>query len=82
MKCIFTLLMTFWGLLLSPVADAALWTITYPRPIDDTDARTEYPIALLKLALEKTGVNYGRRTRLVPERDSEYVSTIFSKKGR
>ena len=58
MKCIFTLLMTFWGLLLSPVADAALWTITYPRPIDDTDARTEYPIALLKLALEKTGVNY------------------------
>lgn len=40
---------------------AALWTITYPRPIDDTDERTQYPIALLKLALDKTGVNYELR---------------------
>lgn len=39
----------------------ALWTITYPRPIDDTDERTQYPIALLKLALDKTGVNYELR---------------------
>ncbi len=39
-------------------AHGALWTITYPRPIDDTDERTQYPIALLKLALDKTGVNY------------------------
>lgn len=58
MKSIFTLMMAVGCLLSSPVAEAALWTITYPRPIDDTDARTEYPIALLKLALEKTGVNY------------------------
>ncbi|WP_269517832.1 amino acid ABC transporter substrate-binding protein [Alteromonas sp. BMJM2] len=42
-------------------AHAALWTITYPRPIDDTDERTLYPIALLKLALDKTGVNYELR---------------------
>lgn len=42
-------------------AHAALWTITYPRPIDDTDERTRYPIALLKLALDKTGVNYELR---------------------
>jgi hypothetical protein len=42
-------------------AHAALWTITYPRPIDDTDERTQYPIALLKLALDKTGVNYELR---------------------
>lgn len=40
---------------------AALWTINYPRPIDGSDARAEYPIALLKLALEKTGVNYELR---------------------
>ena len=39
----------------------ALWTITYPRPIDDSDVRSEYPIALLKLALDKTGVNYNFR---------------------
>ncbi|MBU3022377.1 transporter substrate-binding domain-containing protein [Aestuariibacter sp. A3R04] len=39
-------------------AQAALWSITYPRPIDDKDLRTEYPLALLSLALEKTGVKY------------------------
>lgn len=42
-------------------ANAALWTITYPRPLDDSDARAQYPIALLKLALDKTGVNYELR---------------------
>ena len=42
-------------------AEAATWTITYPRPIDDSDARAQYPIALLKLALDKTGVNYELR---------------------
>tara|TARA_Y100000994_G_scaffold187883_1_gene156703 strand:- start:339 stop:1232 length:894 start_codon:yes stop_codon:yes gene_type:complete len=42
-------------------AVAATWTITYPRPIDDSDARAQYPIALLKLALDKTGVNYELR---------------------
>ena len=45
-------------LLLSINAQAALWSITYPRPIDDKDLRTEYPLALLTLALEKTGVKY------------------------
>ncbi len=37
---------------------AATWTITYPRPLTDNDLRAEYPIALLTLALEKTGVKY------------------------
>lgn len=45
-------------LLISINAQAALWSITYPRPIDDRDLRTEYPLALLTLALEKTGVKY------------------------
>ncbi|MEC9164013.1 MAG: amino acid ABC transporter substrate-binding protein, partial [Pseudomonadota bacterium] len=36
------------------MVEAATWTITYPRPIDDSDARAQYPIALLKLALDKT----------------------------
>jgi len=42
-------------------SNAALWTITYPRALDDTDTRNEYPTALLKLALDKTGVNYEMR---------------------
>nr|WP_083638533.1 transporter substrate-binding domain-containing protein [Alteromonas pelagimontana] len=45
-------------LLLSQGASAALWSLTYPRPLDDRDLRNEYPIALLTLALEKTGVKY------------------------
>lgn len=49
------------GFLTAFSAHGALWTINYPRPIDDTDARTQYPIALLKLALDKTGVNYELR---------------------
>lgn len=43
------------------MVEAATLTITYPRPIDDSDARAQYPIALLKLALDKTGVNYELR---------------------
>ncbi len=39
-------------------AFSAMWTVTYPRPLDDSDKRSEYPIALLQLALDKTGVNY------------------------
>lgn len=48
-------------LFIESIAHAAMWTITYPRPLDDSDARAQYPIALLKLALDKTGVNYELR---------------------
>jgi hypothetical protein len=51
----------FWLCVFATSSGAALWTITYPRPIDEGDARAEYPIALLKLALDKTGVNYELR---------------------
>ncbi|RDV25272.1 amino acid ABC transporter substrate-binding protein [Alteromonas aestuariivivens] len=47
---------------LSLGAQSATWSITYPRSLDDTDLRNEYPVALLTLALEKTGVKY----RLLP----------------
>ncbi len=36
----------------------ANWTITYPRPLTEFDQRYQYPVALLTLALEKTGVKY------------------------
>ncbi|MEC8418211.1 MAG: amino acid ABC transporter substrate-binding protein [Pseudomonadota bacterium] len=51
----------FVGLAIQFSAYAATWTITYPKPLDDSDARAQYPIALLKLALGKTGVNYELR---------------------
>ncbi|WP_414830266.1 amino acid ABC transporter substrate-binding protein [Alteromonas sp. H39] len=44
--------------LLSAPVTAAMWTITYPRPLSEADMRDEYPRALLTLALEKTGVKY------------------------
>lgn len=37
---------------------AASWRINYPRPVSVTDTRGEYPLKLLALALEQTGVNY------------------------
>lgn len=48
------------GAVCAPV-QAALWTIIYPRPLAENDLRAEYPIALLTLALEKTGVKYKLR---------------------
>lgn len=37
---------------------AATWNITYPKAITETDQRTDYPVALLALALDHTGVRY------------------------
>lgn len=37
---------------------AASWRINYPRPISETDRRADYPLKLLALALDQTGVNY------------------------
>ena len=50
------------GLLLLAVVSftcsAASWRINYPRPFSDDDKRSEYPLKLLALALDQTGVNY------------------------
>lgn len=43
----------FWG-----VCEAASWSLIYPRPLNGDDRRQDYPLALLKLALSKTGVRY------------------------
>lgn len=52
-----------WLLLLciSLPAMTATWNITYPRPLTEFDQRSQYPIQLLTLALEQTGVNYSLR---------------------
>ncbi|MFC4699779.1 amino acid ABC transporter substrate-binding protein [Glaciecola siphonariae] len=39
-------------------ANAAVWVITYPQSTLDNDLRYEYPLELLRLALDKTGVRY------------------------
>ncbi|MFT5939286.1 MAG: hypothetical protein ACI8R9_001399 [Paraglaciecola sp.] len=45
-------------LLVSINCQGATWQITYPRPISDSDMRSTYPLQLLSLALDQTGVNY------------------------
>ena len=37
---------------------AASWRINYPRPMSENDRRADYPLKLLALALEETGVNF------------------------
>ncbi len=45
-------------LLFSVNAQSASWQITFPRPAETTSTIDEYPIQLLSLALDQTGVNY------------------------
>jgi hypothetical protein len=45
-------------LLFSLNAQSASWQITFPRPLESTLTIDEYPIQLLSLALDQTGVNY------------------------
>jgi hypothetical protein len=45
-------------MLVSFNAFSASWRINYPRPLSDSDRRADYPLKLLALALDQTGVNY------------------------
>lgn len=45
-------------ILVSANSFAATWDITYPRPLTEFDQRSHYPVQLLALALEQTGVKY------------------------
>jgi hypothetical protein len=49
-------------------ATAAVWTIVYPQSEVANDIRHDYPIALLDLALQKTGVRYELKPSLKPLR--------------
>jgi hypothetical protein len=46
------------SVLLSFTVHGATWRITYPKPMSESDKRSNYPVKLLSLALEKTGVQY------------------------
>jgi hypothetical protein len=57
-------------LIVSSSASAATWVVTYPGPLYEGDERHVYPEALLKLALEKTGVRF----EMVPSDRLKYQS--------
>lgn len=46
------------ALLMPLVSQGATWNITYPRPLTGFDQRTNYPVQLLALAFDQTGVRY------------------------
>lgn len=46
------------NVVLCHTAFAATWEITYPRPLSEDDHRQDYPVKLLALALDQTGVKY------------------------
>lgn len=55
--CVYSFLLIF-----SSIAHSAVWTIHYPKALTADDRRNDYPLAVLTLALDKTGVRY----KLVP----------------
>ena len=60
--------------LLQPV-NAAVWTIVYPSGEIENDIRQAFPIAVLNLALQKTGVRY----KLAPSTKSYRQSQLFKR---
>ena len=60
------LLIVLTSLVLAFPANSAVWNIVYPRSEIENDVRSEFPLALLELALQKTGVRYELRPSLQP----------------
>lgn len=56
MKLIFIFVLL--AMSLSHKVTAAVWTIKYPKSEVENDERFEFPLALLELSLQKTGVRY------------------------
>lgn len=46
------------ALVMSVCSYSATWNVTYPRPVTGFDQRTNYPVQLLALAFDQTGVRY------------------------
>lgn len=57
-------------------AHAAVWQITYPKSLVENDEREIYPIALLHLALDKTGVRYEIKPSAVPIRQARAIKRL------
>jgi hypothetical protein len=69
------IILIFVGFFISK-ADAAIWVITYPQSTVDEDIRNEYPLKLIALALDKTGVRYELRPSSKPMRQARAVKRL------
>ncbi len=55
---------------------AAVWSITYPKSPLENDKRTAYPLALLELAIQKTGVRYELNPSVLPMRQAKAIKRL------
>ncbi|MFC3120558.1 amino acid ABC transporter substrate-binding protein [Agaribacter flavus] len=60
----------------SMATNAAIWVITYPQSLVENDERYVYPLSLLHLALEKTGVRYEIRPSSAPMRQEKSLKRL------
>lgn len=63
-------------LTLSQIATGAVWNIVYPQSELENDPRHDYPLALLDLALQKTGVRYELKPSLKPIRQARALKRL------
>ena len=77
--CLISLLIAFSLVFLTFVqsATAAVWTIVYPKSAVEDDIRSIYPLALLDLALQKTGVRYELKPSLQTYRQSRSIKRLI-----
>ncbi|MFT6270411.1 MAG: hypothetical protein ACJAVV_003246 [Alphaproteobacteria bacterium] len=57
-------------------AFSAVWIITYPQSEVENDVRYDYPLALLELALQKTGVRYKIKQSMSPMRQARALKRL------
>lgn len=63
-------------LVLANSLQAAVWVITYPQSPVDNDLRYDYPLALLELGLNKTGVRFELKASNTVMRQSRSVKRL------
>lgn len=76
MKVSVRILMIFCMLLLILRVEAATWVITYPQLTTEEDIRNAYPLKLMALALDKTGVSYELRPSSKPMHQARAVKRL------
>jgi hypothetical protein len=71
-----SVLVVFVIFVFSQSVNAAVWSIVYPQSELENDIRDHYPLALLDLALQKTGVRYELKPSTSPLRQGRALKRL------
>lgn len=63
-------------LCLSVSTHSAVWIVNYPKSDIKNDSREEFPLAVLDLALQKTGVRYTLKPSLKPMQQARALKRL------